>query len=176
MGTFIDITDKRFGRLRVIRRSNTKAGVEYLWVCLCTCGNTCLARGGGLRRGTKLSCGCLKHECAVAIAKKIGAANKTHGERGRPEYNIWNAMIQRCHNPHNLRFKDWGGRGIRVCIRWRKSYVNFIADMGYRPSRNHSIDRYPNNNGNYEPSNCRWATAKQQCETRRVASRFSQKI
>jgi hypothetical protein len=70
-------------------------------------------------------------------------------------------MLQRCTNPNNTKFHLWGGRGIKVCKRWR-DFANFFADMGKRPSRKHSIDRYPDMNGNYEPTNCRWATAKQQ--------------
>jgi hypothetical protein len=79
-------------------------------------------------------------------------------------------MNQRCTNPRNKRYADYGGRGIQVCDRWRTSFAAFLEDMGRRPSPEHSIDRYPNNDGNYEPGNCRWATAKQQRANRRVRS------
>jgi hypothetical protein len=81
-------------------------------------------------------------------------------------------MIQRCHNPTSAQYAEYGGRGIEVCLRWRQSYANFLADMGYPPTRRHSLDRYPNKNGNYEPTNCRWATPKQQAKNRRVAKAY----
>lgn len=100
-------------------------------------------------------------------------AGVTHGAtRGysiTPEYSSWDCMIQRCTNPNNAMFSYYGGRGITVCDSWRNSFANFLADMGKRPSKSHSLDRYPNNNGNYEPSNCRWATKAEQQKGRRNA-------
>ncbi len=85
-----------------------------------------------------------------------------HGQAGKTsEYNTWCAMKSRCNNPNNQDYKIYGGKGIRVCERWNK-FENFIFDMGIKPSAKHTLDRYPNKNGNYEPSNCRWATAKEQ--------------
>jgi hypothetical protein len=105
-----------------------------------------LALGSG---GTK-SCGCSKVD-------RLATHRMTHTR----EYRAWAGMIQRCTNPKNARWADWGGRGISVCDRWH-SFENFYADMGPRPSPDHSLDRYPNNDGNYEPGNVRWATRTEQ--------------
>lgn len=84
-----------------------------------------------------------------------------------PEYSAWKGMRRRCYNPASARYADWGGRGIRVCDRWLHSFANFLADMGPRPSGDHSLDRWPDNDGDYEPGNCRWATrSQQQCNKR----------
>jgi hypothetical protein len=88
------------------------------------------------------------------------------GRSRTPEYAIWNSMRERCGNPKHKSFADYGGRGIQVCERWH-SFENFITDMGPRPSEQHSLDRYPNNDGNYEPGNCRWATSSEQFNNRR---------
>jgi hypothetical protein len=101
--------------------------------------------------------------------------NTTHGHAasGRtPEYNAWVSLNQRCKNPKNPRWKDYGGRGVTVCARWRDSFEAFLADMGPRPSSEHSIDRI-NNDGNYEPGNVRWATRAEQYANRRPASKVT---
>lgn len=96
---------------------------------------------------------------------------RTHGARagGRADltYKSWRQMKDRCLNPNNKQYAEYGGRGITVCERWKNSYENFLADMGSRPSKEYSIDRFPNNDGNYEPGNCRWATSIQQNRNRR---------
>lgn len=156
MGQFVNLNGLRFNRLVVERKLNERSsngGVQ--WECQCDCGGKVVSSSDSLRRGNTQSCGCLRLE-------KI----TLHGMRNAPEYRCWSSMKSRCSNPRHRGFKDYGGRGISVCDRWQV-FENFLADMGPRPSDGHSIDRYPNNDGNYEPENCRWATAKQQIDNRR---------
>lgn len=106
------------------------------------------------------SCGCLREEMRPNL-------HLTHGYSDTRLYGIWNSMIQRCTNPNVKAFKDYGGRGIRVCDKWLNSFEDFLADIGERPSLKHSLDRYPNNDGNYEPGNVRWATTQEQSRNKR---------
>ena len=89
-----------------------------------------------------------------------------HGMRHTPEYEIWKSMKQRCYNPKNKRYSDWGGRGIKMCDRWKNSFKNFIEDMGKRPPDKHSIDRIDNDK-DYCPENCKWATLDEQVNNAR---------
>jgi hypothetical protein len=127
----------------------------------CECGKTITEHAGALESGHTKSCGCL-HRDLVRIK------NTRHGGRGLPVYRIWIAIIERCENPKSTGYHLYGGRGIRVCERWRESFPAFLADMGERPSDRHSIDRV-DPNGNYEPANCRWATGSEQAKTKRGA-------
>ena len=125
----------------------------------CDCGKEVVVQKGNLQQGITRSCGCLRVSASREANTKHG--HNSPGSKGiSPEYYTWCSMIARCYNKRHNAFKNYGGRGITICSRWRKSFINFLEDMGNRPEK-YSIDRI-NNNGNYTPTNCQWATAKQQ--------------
>lgn len=152
----LDLSGQRYGSLVGISRAAIKNKRTY-WNCRCDCGSDCVVDAGHLRSGHTTSCGCVR---------RATIGNLKHGQSKSLEYLIWNGMRQRCSNPKNSHFRYYGGRGIRVCDQWQASFENFIADMGAKPSPKHTIDRI-NNEGNYEPGNCRWATYSQQNKNRR---------
>lgn len=153
MGRNIDLIDRDFGRLLVVAKSPSK-GKNSCWICRCECGNTKIIRADLLLKGVTTSCGCRAREVASALMRR-------HGMSKTPEYIAYQSMKSRCDDPNNVAYPSHGGRGISVCEMWQNSFENFYADMGPRPSKKHSLDR-KNNDGNYEPDNCRWATASMQ--------------
>ena len=162
---FADITGQRFGRLSVVRREGSIGAGFAAWKCQCDCGNEVLVDVGRLRAGRTRSCGCLARECAAA-------RKRTHGMTGSRAYKTWVMMIQRCTNPRYPNYKNYGARGITVCQRWRESFEAFLADMGNRPS-GLTLDR-KDNDGHYEPGNCRWADALTQVRNRRPRDRWGE--
>ena len=154
-----DITGNRYGMLVVLGYESTRKCGAY-WLCRCECGQEKAIRGASIKNGSIVSCGCYGRYRGIR-----------HGLSRSTEKQIWEHMIARCENPNEPGYELYGGRGIRVCDRWRNSLADFVADMGRRPSRSHSIDR-KNNDGNYELSNCRWATPKEQVRNRSITLRI----
>lgn len=164
MGAFNDLTCRVFGRLTVQKRALNSRWRETRWECLCECGHRSVVRAKHLLSGRSRSCGCLMRELTSAL-------HRVHGRTKTPIYRSWQMMLNRCSNKRCKDYHRYGGRGITVCDRWRfgdgnrSGFECFLADMGERPP-NTSIDRYPNNDGHYEPGNCRWATQSQQCRNK----------
>ena len=158
--SLINLTGNRFGRLVVIERQG-RIGAHAAWRCACDCGNEAIVRGDHLRHGKTHSCRCLEKEM-----RDNGEIHLIHGGRNTRIYEIWTGMRKRCTNPNDHAFHNYGGRGISVCPEWADFAVfrEWANANGY--SDKLSIDRV-NNDGNYEPSNCKWSTAKEQANNRR---------
>ena len=178
-----DIVGKTFGRLKILsidrierfksKKKNSYNKIvkkyyfgtrnTYYYKCKCKCGKISIGKRSDLFRGDKTSCGCKRIEVLLKRNKEVMT---THGMTKSKEYSTWCAMKRRCYKKTNPKYKDYGGRGILVCDRWKDSFENFLKDMGKKPSKHHSIDRIDNEKG-YFKANCQWATAKQQANNKR---------
>jgi hypothetical protein len=158
----IDLTGQTFGKLIVTERDGYIKN-SAAWKCTCLCGKIVTISAKYLTSGTTKSCGCYR-------AERGRQHFTTHGLAKIPEYKIWVSMKQRCFDVNSQAYADYGGRGITVCERWKKSFLAFYHDMGPRPSADHSIDR-EENDGDYEPDNCRWATYEEQNSNQRKTRR-----
>lgn len=144
----------KINRLTIKEFTSSNKPGRYV-VCICDCGKELTVRLTSIRRGTSKGCGC------------VNVRSKTHGMSFTKEYRAWQAIQNRCYNKKFKDYNHYGKFGITVCDRWRESFENFILDIGLAPSKEHSIDRFPKQDGNYEPDNCRWATIEQQNRNRK---------
>lgn len=170
MGKKIDLTGMQYGSLLVIKDAGRSPHQgEVLWECVCVCGATTSVRGQMLRSGGVKSCGCLRREVAAENSSTHG---HTRNYRPSPTYRSWTSMLYRCEDPNYRQHEYYADRGIKVCDRWHR-FENFLEDMGERPAGT-SLDRV-DNDGNYEPGNCRWATPKEQSMNRRPSSEWKKR-
>ena len=157
----IDLIGQKFGRLVVLEDVGENKHKQVIWKCQCQCeeGNIVTVRGNSLRSGNTKSCGCFNKEKAQEKATK-------HGQSKSPIYRIWHSMLNRCYNPNNSSYHNYGGRGIKVCEKWW-NFETFYEDIGkYRPEGK-SIERI-SNDSHYEINNCKWATVEEQSQNRRA--------
>jgi len=155
--TFTNYIGHKFNNFSVISYEGQNHGWRHIWKCRCVCGNIRILNTTEIRTKKRGSCGCISRK-------------RTHGLSSTLEYKTWQMMLQRCTNPSDKAFKNYGARGITVCDRWR-TFHNFITDMGMKPKGRYSIDRV-DNNGNYTPDNCIWATDYQQANNKRDVRKF----
>lgn len=159
-----NLIGESYGRLTVLSYAGKK-GTRKTWLCICECGKTTVGSTSDLRYGSVQSCGCL---LSGPTARNSIHSNNDRQSGPSPTYNSWRAMIDRCTNEKQPHYHNYGGRGITICERWMV-FERFLADMGERP-KGRTLDRI-NNDGNYEPGNCRWATGSEQRMNRRDSKR-----
>lgn len=147
----VNLTGNVYGMRKVLSFAGRNASSTALWLCRCQCGSECVVQQGNLLREGANGCSCQR--------------GLRHGMCGTQTYNTWSGMLDRCYNPNHAGFSRYGGAGVTVCPEWR-TFTGFLADMGECPSPQHSIDRFPDQKGNYEKSNCRWATDKEQANNK----------
>lgn len=163
-----DLTGKKYNKLLIVEYSHKEkkkkqTGWHHFWKCLCDCGNTKIVRGlSDLKNGKTVSCGCVR-------LKNSYVNTLTHGRTKTKEYRSWSSMKKRCYTPSTFKFEEYGGRGIKVCDRWKHSFENFLEDMGECPE-NFTLDR-KSVDGNYYPDNCRWADLSTQAYNQRKSKR-----
>lgn len=159
MSMRLNLLNRRFGYLKIVKFAYTNKYYQTFWYGRCICGNIKVIRTNDLKTGKTRSCGCL----ALRTRTKHGA---TKNGRTIPEYTCWLDMKKRCYSKNDRSYKWYGKRGIKVCKKWLRSFKYFIDDVGYRPTNKYSLDRI-NNNGDYRPKNCRWATQLTQSNNKR---------
>lgn len=162
----VDIAGQTFGLLTAVKRVGSDKAGKAVWLFNCDCGNVKEVLAISVRRGLTFSCGCAHKRAAIENAAKASQLNYKHGGTGTPEYKAWVAMRARCGDESHVSYKDYGGRGIRVCDEWVDDYPAFLAHIGKRPKGDYSLDRIDNEKG-YSPGNVRWADKKTQANNRR---------
>lgn len=150
-----DLSGLQIGEWKIIERDRDYPGLGIKWICECSCGKIKSVKGCSLLKGESSSC------CRKLFPPKYGSV-----VRFDPEYVNWCQMKQRCFDTKSPNYKNYGAKGITVCPQWINDYAQFLTDVGRRPTPKHSLDRWPNQKGNYEPSNCRWATSQEQNRNR----------